>query len=87
MYQENPEGTQVILGSMNIGYISDTAMNRTHNLAVPSQAGADPTIPQLRTSCCVVLRRWCCGVIRILRHHKGGGGLIIDDERWQGEGV
>ena len=24
MYPENPEGTQVIVGSMNMGYISDT---------------------------------------------------------------
>ena len=31
MNQENPEGTQVIVGSMNMGYISDTARNRTHN--------------------------------------------------------
>ena len=36
MYPENPEGTQVIVGSMNMGYISDTARNRTHNLFVPS---------------------------------------------------
>ena len=27
MYPENPEGTQVIVGSMNMGYISDTARN------------------------------------------------------------
>ena len=27
VYSENPEGTQVILGSMNMGYISDTARN------------------------------------------------------------
>ena len=32
MYPENPEGTQVIVDSMNMGYISDTARNRTHNL-------------------------------------------------------
>ena len=32
MYPENPEGTEVIVGSMNMGYISDTARNRTHNL-------------------------------------------------------
>ena len=32
MYPEYPEGTQVIVGSMNMGYISDTARNRTHNL-------------------------------------------------------
>ena len=32
MYPENPEETEVIIGSMNMGYISDTARNRTHNL-------------------------------------------------------
>ena len=32
MYPENLEGTQVIVGSMNMGYISVTARNRTHNL-------------------------------------------------------
>ena len=32
MYPENPKGTQVIVSSMNMGYISDTARNRTHNL-------------------------------------------------------
>ena len=32
MYPENPEGTQLIEGSMNMRYISDTARNRTHNL-------------------------------------------------------
>ena len=32
MYPENPEGTKVIVGSMNMGYISNTARNRTHNL-------------------------------------------------------
>ena len=32
MYPENPEGTQVIVGSMNMEYISDTARNRNHNL-------------------------------------------------------
>ena len=35
MYPENPEGTQVIAGSINMGYISDTAKNRTHNLFRP----------------------------------------------------
>ena len=44
MYPENPEGTQVNVGSMNMGYISDTARNQTHNLL--SQAGADTTMPQ-----------------------------------------
>ena len=37
MYSENPEGTQVIVGSMNMGYISDTARNRTHNLFRPKR--------------------------------------------------
>ena len=32
MYPENPEGTQVTVGSMNMGYVSDTARNRSHNL-------------------------------------------------------
>ena len=35
MYPANPEGTQVIVGSTNTGYISDTAKNRTHNLFRP----------------------------------------------------
>ena len=37
MYPENPEGTQVIVGSMNMGYISDAARNRTHNLFRPKR--------------------------------------------------
>ena len=37
MYPENPEGTQVIVGSMNMGYISDTPGIRTHNLVRPKQ--------------------------------------------------
>ena len=37
MYPENLEGTQVIVGSMNMGYISDTARNRTHNLFRPKR--------------------------------------------------
>ena len=37
MYPENPEGTQIIVGSMNMGYISDTARNRTHNPFHPKQ--------------------------------------------------
>ena len=34
---ENPEGTQVIVDSMNMEYISDTVRNRTHNLFRPKQ--------------------------------------------------
>ena len=37
MYPENPEGTQVIVGSKNMGYISDTARNWTHDLFRPKR--------------------------------------------------
>ena len=37
MYPENPEKTQVIVGSMNMGYISDAARNQTHNLFRPKR--------------------------------------------------
>ena len=37
MYPKNPEGTRVIVGSMNMEYISDTARNRTHNLFRPKR--------------------------------------------------
>ena len=37
MYPENQEGTQVIVGSINMEYISDTAKNRTHNLFRPKR--------------------------------------------------
>ena len=39
MYPENPKGTQVILGSMNMGYVSDTptVSTRTHNLFRPKR--------------------------------------------------
>ena len=35
--QRTPKRTQVIVGSMNMGYISDTARNRTHNLFRPKR--------------------------------------------------
>ena len=34
---QRPEGTQVFVGSMNMGNISDTARNRTHNLFRPKR--------------------------------------------------
>ena len=38
MYPENPEGAQVIVGSViNMGYISDTAGNRAYNLFRPKR--------------------------------------------------
>ena len=33
----DPEGTQVIVGSVNMEYISDTTRNRTHNLFRPKR--------------------------------------------------
>ena len=38
MYPENPEGTQAIVGSMNMGYRSDTTKNQTNNLFRPKCA-------------------------------------------------
>ena len=35
MYPENPEGTPVIVGSMYMGYVSDTARTWTRNLFRP----------------------------------------------------
>ena len=32
MYPENPEGTQEIVGSVNMGSVSDTTRNQTRNL-------------------------------------------------------
>ena len=44
MYQENPEGAQVIVGSMNMGvYIRHC--QKSNSQPVPSQAGADTTRP------------------------------------------
>ena len=37
LYTQRPEGTQVIVGLMNMGYISDTARNRTHNRFRPKR--------------------------------------------------
>ena len=37
MYSKNPEGTQVIVRSMNMEYIADTARYRTHKLFRPKR--------------------------------------------------
>ena len=37
MYPENLKGTQVIVGSMNMGNISRTTRNRTHNMFRPKR--------------------------------------------------
>ena len=49
------EGTQVIVGSMNMGYISDTARNRTHKLFHPKR---EP-IP-LGHSVSIIVHNWQC---------------------------
>ena len=51
-----PEGTQVIVGSVNIGYISDTARNRTHNLFRPKR---EP-IPLGHSHGCCLESLGCC---------------------------
>ena len=66
MYPENPEGTQVIVGSMNMGYISDIARNRTHNPFRPKCApiplghsdGQWQSVVQVRLISCVY-----CGLV------------------------
>ena len=59
MYPENPEETQIIVGSMNMGYISDTASNRTHNLFRPKREpiplDSDEQLGQLVISCFIVV--------------------------------
>ena len=65
MYPENPEGTQVIVGSMNMGYISATARNRTHDLFRPKRepiplGHSDATATFLSLSCHIyVATAWC----------------------------
>ena len=75
MYPENPEGTQVTVGSMNMRYISDTARNQTHNLLFrpkrePIPLGhSDDVVPLLlRCRCTVVpmLFRCRCTVVPML---------------------
>ena len=75
MYPENPGGTQVIVGSVNMGYISDTARNRTHNLFHPRRepiplshsdgllqwiSGRYASIPNSLVSTCLT----CCAISR-----------------------
>ena len=38
MYPENPEGTRLIVGSMNVGYVSDTAGRELATCSVPKCA-------------------------------------------------
>ena len=47
MYPENPEGTRVILGSMNMWYIRHC--QESNSQPVLSQVRADSTRPQYRT--------------------------------------
>ena len=46
MYPENPEETQVILGSMNMGYVYIRHRRESNSQPVPFQAGVDTTRPQ-----------------------------------------
>ena len=55
MFSENPEGTQAIVGSKNMGYISDTARNRTHNLFCPKRE----SIPLGHSDGQLILVGWC----------------------------
>ena len=54
MYPENSEGTQVIVGSKNMEYLSDTARNWTHNLFHPKR---EPI--SLRHACACADRMIC----------------------------
>ena len=51
MYPENPEGTQVIVSSMNMGYISDTASRQLQQFpfAFPNSRIDFPGIPDFPT--------------------------------------
>ena len=56
MYPENPEGTQVIVGSMKHGiYIRHC--QESNSQPVPSQAGVDTTRPQWRISSAGLIRQ------------------------------
>ena len=46
MYPDNPEETQGIIGSMNMGYNYIRHCQESNSQPVPSQAGADTTRPQ-----------------------------------------
>ena len=50
MHPENPEGTQVIVCSMNMGYRYIRRCQELNSQPVPSQAGADPTRPEWQTN-------------------------------------
>ena len=83
MYPENPEGTQVIVGSVNMGYISDAARNRSHNLFRPKRV----SIPLGNTDGLHFLswsrrsswwwhvrmerrRFWFCGIVDKMEHRR-----------------
>ena len=36
MYPENPEGSRVMAGSLNMGYVSDTTVQDTNVQSIPS---------------------------------------------------
>ena len=51
MYPENPEGTQVIVGSMNMGYISDTIYSIYHMLDLTVESNHVYTLMKCITQC------------------------------------
>ena len=67
MYPENPEETQVIVGSMNLVYIYIRHCQESNSQPVPSQAGADTTRPQWRISSYQWHRRgWKDGRVQVV---------------------
>ena len=70
MYPESPEGTQVIVGSMNMRYISDTAMNQSvipiltacgvHIIYRKDTQSLCPECVDIWDGCLV---RWMCGAL------------------------
>ena len=71
IYPENPEETQVIVGSMNMGYISDTTRNRTYNLFRPKREPIplghnDGQTSNIQTSNVLILNRADCYTVFVL---------------------
>ena len=91
MYPENPEGIQVIVGSMNMGYISDTARNRTHNLFRPkrepiplghSDGFPRSTFDVVCRIVVVLILTDVCGIVEVTRQGHEYCGLDVWLLRW-----
>ena len=76
---QRPEGTQVIVGSMNMGYISDTARNRTHNLFRPKREpvplGHNDGL-MMRSLARPTLLYWYCIYAFLANCRKGACGYV-----------